>query len=75
MSSLDNFRRATRSKALKADIIATLNKHGLQLLEDGGMWVFLDDYTDTAKIHLREKGYADSWKHLDEFYVPVPEAP
>lgn len=73
MSSSANFRKAIRSKALRQDLEAVFEKHGLQLLKDDGAWMFLDDYTDTAKIHIREKGWFEKWKQKSEFYRPVPE--
>jgi hypothetical protein len=60
-----------RGKAMKADLVEVFKKHGLQILEDDGMWMFLDDYTDTAKIHFRELGWADKWKQMSEYFKPV----
>lgn len=71
--TIADFRRAIRSKELKKDLAETFAKHALQVLEDDGAWIFLDDYTDTAKIHIRELGWSDArkWRHMGEFYGPV----
>ncbi len=72
--SLSKFRQIIRSKALKKELSETLAKYGLQVLEDDGAWIFIDDYTDTVKVHMRELGWSgdNKWKQMSEFYRPVP---
>lgn len=47
---------------LAADLRAVLEKHGLELLTDDGITVFVDDYSDAWTVYFRPLGYVGTDK-------------
>lgn len=45
------------AKALSADLRAVLAKHGMTLLEDDGVSVYIDDYSDAWTVYFRPADY------------------
>jgi hypothetical protein len=45
---------------LKRDLQAALDKYGLQIVSDDGMYLLIDDYHDYFKIYLKPNRNAPS---------------
>lgn len=63
------------TKSFREDLQAVLAKHGMELLTDDGLWMWVDDYTDSYLFYARPTGWVAQWRarHDSAKWDPVFE--